>query len=123
MSCTLALPDTEASATGLARESATEIFKQLILEGNYGDASGAEGFNISLTFTRGTNDSIQILIPDDYTSGTESGGAEPGLNEQGAFITSAPHNITGDGSAMQVDVDMIFRDLKITVLDSTPSYA
>jgi hypothetical protein len=123
MSCTLALPDTEASATGLARESATEIFKQLILEGNYGDASGAEGFNISLTFTRGTNDSIQILIPDDYTSGTESGGAEPGLNEQGAFITSAPHNITGDGSALQVDVDMIFRSLKIIVTDSVPSYS
>tara|TARA_R110000824_G_scaffold85718_1_gene212780 strand:- start:6233 stop:7999 length:1767 start_codon:yes stop_codon:yes gene_type:complete len=123
MSCTLALPDTEAAATGIARENATEIFKQLILEGNYGDALGAEGFNISLTFTRGTNDTIQILIPDDYTSGTESGGAEPGINQQGAFITSAPHNLTGDGSALQVDVDMIFRSLKIIVTDSVPSYS
>jgi len=119
----LALPDTEAAATGIARENATEIFKQLILEGNYGDALGAEGFNISLTFTRGTNDTIQILIPDDYTSGTESGGAEPGINQQGAFITSAPHNLTGDGSALQVDVDMIFRSLKIIVTDSVPSYS
>ena len=123
MSCTLALPDTGVAATGIARDNATEIFKQLILEGNYGDALGMEGFNISLTFTRGTNDSIQIVIPDDYTSGTESGGAEPGINQQGAFITSAPHNITGDGSALQVDVDMIFRSLKIIVTDSVPSYS
>jgi len=82
-----------------------------------------EGFNVSLKFIRGTNDSIEIVIPDDYTSGTESGGADPGINNQGAFITSAPHNITGDGSALQVDVDMIFRSLKIVVVDSVGSYA
>jgi hypothetical protein len=123
MSCTLALPDTGAAGTAISRDNATEIFKQLILEGNYGDALGMEGFNVSLKFIRGTNDSIEIVIPDDYTSGTESGGADPGINNQGAFITSAPHNITGDGSALQVDVDMIFRSLKIVVVDSVGSYA
>ena len=123
MSCTLALPDTDTAASGLSRDNAAEIFKQLLLEGNYGDALGPEGFNIELKFERGTNDSIQILIPDDYTSADETTGAEPGINQQGAFITGAPHNITGDGSALQVDVDMIFRSIKIVVVDSVPSYS
>ena len=117
MSCTLALPDTVA-ATSNAYTGATgaaEIFKELLLEGNYGDAAGAKGFAIQVVFTRGTNDSITIDIPGDGTANT-------GLNGQGAFITSAPHNITGDGSALQVDVDMIFRDLKITVVDGIGVY-
>ena len=118
MSCTLALPDTTSASanTFTGTTGALEIFKQLLLEGNYGDAAGAKGFAVQVVFTRGTNDSITIDIPGDGSAGT-------GINNQGAFITGAPHNITGDGSAMQVDVDMIFRDLKITVLDSTPSYA
>jgi hypothetical protein len=118
MSCTLALPDTTAASanTYTGATGALEIFKQLILEGNYGDAAGAKGFAIQIVFTRGTNDTLTIDIPGDGTAAT-------GINEQGAFITSAPHNITGDGSAMQVDVDMIFRNLKITVVEPSTGQA
>ena len=119
LSCTLALPDSAASASAVGRNTATEFFKQLLLEGNYG--SGMEGFNIELTFTRGTDDSIQILIPSDYTSGDETGGAEPGLNENGAFLTSAPHMIGGD-PIMQVSAEFSCRNLKILVTDTEKVY-
>ena len=118
MSCTLALPDSVAATanTYTGATGALEIFKQLILEGNYGDADGAKGFAIQILFTRGTDDTLQIDIPGD-------GGVDAGINEQGAFITSAPHNITGDGSALQVDVDMIFRDLQIVVIEPSTGQA
>jgi len=118
MSCTLALPDSVASTatTYTGATGALEVFKQLILEGNYGEAAGARGFNVQIVFTRGTNDTITIDIPGDGTANT-------GINAQGAFITSAPHNVSGDGSALQVDVDMIFRDLQITVVDSQGTYS
>ena len=120
MACTIALPDTAAN-TATTVNSANEIFKQLLLEGNFGDGNGLKGFNIELTFTRGTNDTIQILIPNDYTSGNESTGAATGLNEQGAFILSAPYNITGD-PIVQTDVDILFRNMKIIVTDSKGVY-
>jgi len=119
LSCTLALPDSGASDTAVGRDTATEFFKQLLMEGNYG--SGMEGFNIELTFTRGTNDSIQILIPADYTSGDETTGAEPGLGENGAFLTSAPHPISGD-PIMQVGAEFSCRNLKILVTDTEKVY-
>jgi len=115
LSCTLALPDSAASASAVGRNTATEFFKQLLLEGNYG--SGMEGFNIELTFTRGTNDSIQILIPSDYTSADETTGAEPGLNENGAFLTGAPHPIGGE-PILQIGAEFSFRNLKILVQDT-----
>ena len=125
LSCTLALPDTAASATGISRNSATEFFKQLLMEGNYG--SGMEGFNIELTFTRGTNDSIQILIPADYDSGDETTGADVGLpdsngdNGNGAFLTAAPHPISGE-PILQVGAEFSCRNLKIIVTDSEYVY-
>ena len=120
MACTIALPDTVAS-TATTVNSANEIFKQLLLEGNYADGNGLKGFNIELTFTRGTNDTIQILIPNDYTSGDETTGAGTGLNEMGAFILSAPYNITGD-PIIQADLDILFRNMKIIVTDSKGVY-
>jgi hypothetical protein len=119
LSCTLALPDSAASASAVGRNTATEFFKQLLMEGNYG--SGMEGFNIELTFTRGTDDSIQILIPADYTSGDETTGAEPGLGENGAFLTSAPLPIGGD-PIMQVSAEFSCRNLKILVQDTEKVY-
>ena len=119
LSCTLALPDSGASETAVSRDTATEFFKQLLMEGNYG--SGMEGFNIELTFTRGTNDSIQILIPADYTSGDETTGAEPGLGENGAFLTSAPHPISGE-PILQVGAEFSCRNLKIIVTDTEKVY-
>mgnify|MGYP003117348168 FL=1 len=119
LSCTLALPDSGASASAVGRNTATEFFKQLLLEGNYG--SGMEGFNIELTFTRGTNDTIQILIPSDYTSGDETTGAEPGLGENGAFLTSAPLPIGGD-PILQVSAEFSCRNLAIIVTDTERVY-
>ena len=119
LSCTLALPDSAASATGISRNSATEFFKQLLMEGNYG--SGMEGFNIELTFTRGTDDSIQILIPSDYTSADETTGAATGLGENGAFLTSAPHPISGE-PILQVGAEFSCRNLKIVVTDTEKVY-
>ena len=119
LSCTLALPDSGASETAVSRNTATEFFKQLLMEGNYG--SGMEGFNIELTFTRGTNDSIQILIPADYTSGDETTGAEPGLGENGAFLTNAPHPISGE-PILQVGAEFSCRNLKIIVTDTEKVY-
>jgi len=119
MACTVALPDTIQSIdeSGTADEtvnSANEIFKQVLLEGNYGEGSGLKGFAITLTFTRGTNDTITITIPNDGTAAT-------GLNEAGAFILSAPYNITGD-PIIQADLDILFRNMKIEIVDTKPSY-
>ena len=40
---------------------------------------------------------------------------------EGIFINSAPHSITGD-NPFQVDLDMVFRSLRITIVDSIPVY-
>ena len=88
-------------------------------EGDYG--AGMRGLNIELKFVRGTDESITIRIPDDYDGSTESGGAATGGNEQGAFIRTAAHAITGD-NPVQVDADVLFRKLKIEVNDSIYYY-
>jgi len=110
-SCTLALPD----STG-PTEATTRLFNELLWEGDYGVGSGTgmQGFNIVLRFDRGVNDSIVITIPDDYTSGNEATGAGIGGNNQGAFIRTAPHAVSGD-NPLQVDADILFRNLKIDV--------
>ena len=108
MSVSLALPDATSSTSATART----LFSELLLEGDYG--SGKAGFNITLTFTRGTNDTITITIPDDGSAGT-------GGNEQGAFIRTAPHAF-GTDNPYQVDADVLFRNLKITVVDSQHYY-
>ena len=128
MSASVALPDAtitpdtvHASAT---QSGALELFKQLLLEGDYGGTSAATaraGFTASLKFERGTNDFILIDIP---TSSSDSAGPTAGsnaINSQGLFINTAAHSITGD-NPFQVDVDMIFRSLKIRIRDSVPVY-
>tara|TARA_Y100000590_G_scaffold376120_1_gene441482 strand:- start:330 stop:2048 length:1719 start_codon:yes stop_codon:yes gene_type:complete len=108
MSATIALPDALTSASTAART----LFTEMLLEGDYG--SGKAGFNITLTFTRGTNDTITITIPDDGSAGT-------GGNNQGAFIRSAQHDFGGD-NPFQVDADILFRNMKIDVVDSEHYY-
>jgi len=113
-SCTIA---SEESAAGTSTaENANALFKELILEGDYGTPSAANkaGIDIVLTFERGTNDKIVVTVPDDGT-------AAKGLNEQGAFITSANHSIDGN-NPIQADVSMIFRNMKIEVFDTLPVY-
>ena len=108
MSATIVLPDTVNATTS----DTTSLFKQLLLEGDYG--AGMKGFNIQLVFTRGDNDTITIDIPDDGT-------AAVGLNEQGAYLTGAPHPIDGS-NPFEVSADMMFRNMKITIVDSVPLY-
>ena len=111
MSATLALPDS-AAATGSDRT----LFKELLLEGDYGTNTvpSHSGFDITLSFSRGTNDSIVFTIPSD-------GSSAKGGNEQGAFITSATHNVGGSG-ILSVDASMIFRNMKIQIKDSNLLY-
>ena len=114
MAVTLALPDSQSSTA-----VATNLFKEFMYEADYG--AGIKGFNIELTFTRGADDKITIRIPDDYTSGNESTGAGTGGNEIGAILRSATHSITGD-NPVQVDADILFRNLKIEVTDGLYYY-
>ena len=82
------------------------------MEGDFG--SGMQGFNIELRFDRGTDDSIVITIPSEGTAAT-------GGNEQGAFIRTAPHAIT-EANPMEVEADILFRNLSIVVTDTVPVY-
>ena len=116
MSATLALPDAGVAATSTTRT----LFSELLLEGDYG--SGKAGFDVSVTFTRGTNDSITITIPDNGENLDGSNVvAGTGGNKQGAFIRTAPHNIAGD-NVLEVEADILFRNLKIDVSDSQHYY-
>jgi len=106
-SVTLALPDATTNTS-----SAISIFKELLLEGDYG--KGMQGFNIELRFDRGANDSIVITIPDD-------GAAAVGGNQQGAFINTAPHAIT-EANPIEVEAEVLFRNLKIVINDNIAVY-
>ena len=107
MSISLALPDATTNTS-----SAISVFKELLLEGDY--ARRMQEFNIELRFDRGASDNIIITIPDD-------GAAATGGNQQGAFINTAPHNIS-DANPMEVEAEVLFRNLKIEVNDNIPCY-
>jgi hypothetical protein len=115
MAVTLALPDTQASTA-----TATTLFKEFMSEADYG-GDGIRGFNIELVFARTATDKITIRIPDDYDGSAEGGGAATGGNEIGAILRSASHSITGD-NPVQVDADILFRNLKIEVMDAIGYY-
>ena len=122
MSATMVLPDTAGGDT-VTQQHALELFKQLLLEGDYGGSTAATaraGFTISLRFDRGASDSIIIDIPGSTTAGTPTAGSNQ-LNKQAVFINTAPHNLSTD-NPFQVDAEMIFRGLKITITDSEPIY-
>jgi len=130
MSATVALPDADVSASATAANSdqdgALELFKQLLLEGDYGAGGGSiyrRGMTASLKFERGTNDYIIIDIPTSTTAGSPTEGTDNTnqLNKQGIFINSAAHDITGD-QQLEVDLSMIFRSLKISIRDNVPVY-
>jgi len=128
MTADIALPDSAASASAQGMDSATALFKELLLEGDYGsDASpNMIGFTVSLEFIRGTNDRIVIDMPGIDagaalgTPGTPTTPAKGG-NNQGVFIRTAPHGISGE-NPLQVSVDMLIRNIKITVDDNIPVY-
>ena len=103
--------------SGAASATTRTLWKELILEGNYG--SGMQGFDIHMTFTRGANDTIVIKSPSNAS--TSSGGAGTGFGAQGCFITGAPHPVGGD-SPVQIDTAILMRDLSIVVTDSEAVY-
>jgi hypothetical protein len=107
MTATIVLPDS-LSSTATTRT----LFKELLAEGDY--SAGFTGFDIDLVFTRGSNDTITITIPSDGTSAA-------GGNEQGAFIRSANTSVSTD-NPVSTEVDVLFRNMKIVVVDSEPVY-
>ena len=129
----VAVPDTATNASASTVNSATGLFKELLLEGDYGtDANpNMKGITARLEFLRGTTDRIVIDMPgiDEGTTlpnggvgaGTAGTSAAEGGNNQGLFIRTAPHSITGD-NPMQVSLDMMVRNLKITIEDTIPVY-
>lgn len=120
MSATIVLPDSVA-ASSTAETGGLEFFKQLLLEGDFGgDNANKIGFAASLKFERGTNDFIIIDIPTSSTAGTPTAPTNQ-LNKQGLFILTANHGIGGE-SALEVDLDMTFRSLRIVIEDSVGVY-
>ena len=109
MSASIGLPDAAA-----ATSTASTLFKELILEGNYTGAM--VGFDVVMTFTRGTNETITFTSP----SVAEGAAGSGGLN-QGAFITSASHNL-GTDALVSVDVEMLTRSLGIVIVDAIAIY-
>jgi len=134
MTATIALPDSEASATG----TTASLFKELMLEGDYGLADGTsagmKGFAIQLVFNKGTvmtgvtgvaigsvDHKITIDIPTDDATPYSTAAAATGLNNQGAFLTEAPHPIDGS-NPFEVSASMIFRNMGITIVDNVGLY-
>ena len=107
MTATIVLPDSISST-----DTTRTLFKELLAEGDY--TAGFTGFDIDLVFTRGTNDTLTITVPSDGTSAA-------GGNEQGAFIRSANTSVSTENPA-STEVDILFRDLSIVVVDSEPVY-
>jgi len=136
MSCILALPDTESlssisSSKGLG--SAGALFRELLLEGTY-DTTTMKGFKVSLHFEKQNGDAIKIYLPGLLRNSTLSNPTlgpsldEPASiilggkgNEQGCFIRSAAHNIGGE-APLQVDAEILFRNLHIIIKDKNPLY-
>lgn len=121
MSATIAMPDS-ADITANDRN----IFKELLLAGDYRGSTGNRGFAIKLVFTRGTNDSITILIPGESLNGNAntgltSGDAAAEGGQQGAFIRAAAHNIN-DANPIEAEVDILFRSMIINIVDNQPVY-
>jgi len=134
MTATIALPDSEASLTG----TTPSLFKELMLEGDYGLADGTnkgmKGFAIQLVFNKGTvmtgvtgaaiasiDHKMTIDIPTDDATPYASAAAATGLNNQGAYLTEAPHPIDGS-NPLEVSASMIFRNMGITIVDNQGLY-
>jgi hypothetical protein len=111
MSVSIALPDSFSSSA-----ATKSLWKELILEGNYAGngTSTLTGFDMSLTFTRATNETITITSP--------SSTATNAFDSQGCFFAKATHNIDQE-SPLQVDGEIIMRDCKVVVIDAIPVYA
>jgi len=80
---------------------------------NQGMDTTFKGSAIDITFTRGTNDTIQFITPADYTPAA-------GAEQQGSLVVSAPFSINTEG-VVGVTMSMTMRNLKVVVVDSLAS--
>jgi hypothetical protein len=91
--------------------SDSTLYKELLKMGTY--SSVFKGFDMSLVFTRGANDTITITSP--------STTASIGGDAMGCLIRSAPHNIM-DAPVVTVPVDILLRNIKVVIEDNISSY-
>jgi hypothetical protein len=92
------------------------LWKELILEGGYSgyaQTGALTGFDMTLVFTRGANDTITITSP--------SSSATSAFESQGCFFRRAQNSIETD-SPVQVDGEIIMRNMSLVVVDSIPVY-
>lgn len=119
LSATIALPDSVLNTA-----TTRTLWKELILEGNYG--SGMNGFQMQMTFIRGSNDTITLVSPSAISASAATPGtilATPttGFESQGCFFNSAPHPI-GQESPIEINGEIIIRNLGIQIVDQIPIY-
>ena len=124
LSVTMAMANTIA-ATNTERT----LWKEFILQGNYevtNSPAKLQGFEVSLTFEKGTGDSITMVSPyigsSSVTSSTNtlstlrnSPGTAFGTN--GCFFRRVSHNL-GTESPIQVDGEVVMRNVVMIVNDN-----
>ena len=103
LSLTLDLID-QGTGDGFFKETP---FLELLNQGMNTTFMGAA---IDITFTRGSNDTIQFITPANYTPAA-------GAEQQGALVVSAPFSINQEG-VVGVTMSMTMRNLKVVVVDS-----
>ena len=110
LTATIAMEDSVAASA-----TTRTLWKELILEGAYtGTGTPAlQGFDMTLTFTRGTNDIITITSP--ILTATTA------FERQGCFFRRAQNSIETE-SPVQVEGEIIMRNMQVTVTDSIGVY-
>jgi hypothetical protein len=95
-----------------------QLYKDLLWQGmsNTATASGYRGFQTTLVFNRGTNDTITFSLPGTGTA------PSTGLDAMGCFVKSAPHGIDSSQSIVSTTLGVEARSLQIVVVDSNNSY-
>jgi hypothetical protein len=86
------------------------FFLDLCRQGTY---TTFKGFQVSMVFTRGANDTITFTLPNNSPA--------VGGDSQGCFIRRAPHNIE-EAPLVSVPLEIVGRNLAITIVDSIMVY-
>jgi len=89
----------------------SSLYKELIRMGSY--SAVYTGFQVILTFTRGSNDTITFTTPPSTPA--------VGGDAMGCLIRSAPHNIVSD-PLVAVQLNILCRSLSVVVVDAIATY-